>query len=355
MTTPKPPVVTFEGAKAARRFDLQTQTPGIQFSVGTQTPADMEVMPGSPQSLAVSPGVNFSTGPTVYDNGVARPKYGTGNFYAVLPIEFGASPSVLYGYDSYSSGFEFVKFNVDASGVTTVSVTNNLISGYSSDIEFAGGLIYASSGRVVDPEAKKLMGTFTGAGGVLAVDATLGRAFFLTGDGFNGTKVLKAFDLNTFLPLGSVTLQNVTGNPTRLVRWGANGLAFRTASSNSGPGTNNDDGGIYIIQSALVSAAQPIPTGVGFAINPITTYEFNSTLTVTVTRTGDVSSSTSVNYATADGTATDGTDYTATSGTLTFAAGELSKSFTVPIKQDNVFEGVENFSVTLSARRAARS
>ena len=343
--------VYLEGSKNMRRFDLQTQTPGIQFSVGSQTPYDFEVMPGSPQSLAVSPGVNFSTGPSVYDDGVARPKYGTsGNglsFYAVLPIEFGASPSVLYGYDSSSSGFELVKFNVDATGVTTAAVTNGLLSGFSNDIKFTGGLLYSSSGRVVDPEAKKLVGTFNQASGVFAVDAVLGRIFYLTGDSFSsGGRVLKAYDLNTFLPLGSVTIPNITGSPTRMVRWGTNGLAVRTANSNFG--SNNNDGGVFIIQSALVSNSQPIPTGVALSADRLNGGEWSGNLTVNVTRTGDVSAPTTVSYITADGTATAGADYTAASGTVTFAAGELTKSFSVPIKQDNIYEGGETFTVTLS-------
>jgi sugar lactone lactonase YvrE len=342
--------VYLEGSKNLRRFDLETLTPGIQFSVGSQTPADFDVMPGSPQSVAVSPGVNFSSGPTVYDNGVARPKYGTSgggfSFYAVLPIEFGATPSVLYGYDSYSSGFELVKFTIDNTGVTTAAVTYNLLAGYSNDIEFVGGLLYSSFGRVVDPEAKKLVGTFSQAGGVFAVDAALGRIFYLTGDSFNNNKVLRAYDLNTFLPLGSMTIPNLTGSPTRMVRWGANGLAVRTANSSSGSSPN--DGGVFIIQSALVSNSQPIPTGVAFSSDKISAGEWSSNLTVNVTRTGDISSPTTVSYATADGTAVAGVDYTAASGTITFAAGETAKSFTITIRGDSVFEGAETFTVALS-------
>ena len=59
-----------------------------------------------------------------------------------------------------------------------------------------------------------------------------------------------------------------------------------------------------------------------------------------------------VNYATADGTALAGTDYTATSGTLTFAAGETSKTVTVAVKADALVEGTEAFALNLSAPSA---
>ncbi|HEX8352073.1 MAG TPA: Calx-beta domain-containing protein [Pyrinomonadaceae bacterium] len=329
-----------DGARAVRRFDLLTQTPGLQFAVGSQIPADIEVMPGHPETLAVSPGVNFSTGVTLYDNGVARPRYGSGSFYAVLPIEF-ASDSVLYGYDSYSSGFELVKFNVDSTGVTTSSVTNRLISGYSTDIEYAGGLIYSTSGSVVDPEAKKPVGTFAGASGVFAVDVGLRRAFFLSGDG--STKVLRAYDIDTFLPVGSATIQ-LPGTATRLLRWGANGLAVRVTNSFS---STTVDSGVYLIQSALVSPSEPVPVGVYLANERPTAFESSTQLSVVVARTGGLSQTTTVSYATADGTATAGSDYTAASGTLTFSPGETSKSVTIQIRQDNVYEGTESFSLTL--------
>ena len=78
--------------------------------------------------------------------------------------------------------------------------------------------------------------------------------------------------------------------------------------------------------------------------------ESTATITVTVNRTGDVSATTTVDFATSDGTATAGSDYTATTGTVTFAPGQLSKTFTVPIINDTVFEGGTNetFNVTLS-------
>ena len=61
-----------------------------------------------------------------------------------------------------------------------------------------------------------------------------------------------------------------------------------------------------------------------------------------------------VDYATADGTAVAGADYTATSGTLTFAAGETSKTVNVPILDDSHDEGEETFTLRLSNAAGAR-
>ena len=54
-----------------------------------------------------------------------------------------------------------------------------------------------------------------------------------------------------------------------------------------------------------------------------------------------------VDYATSDGTATAGEDYTATSGTLTFTAGETTKTISVPITDDAEDDGGETFTLAL--------
>ena len=54
-------------------------------------------------------------------------------------------------------------------------------------------------------------------------------------------------------------------------------------------------------------------------------------LNFTVTLSAEVDSPVSVNYATADETASAGSDYTPSSGTLTIAAGDTSGTISVPI------------------------
>ena len=55
-----------------------------------------------------------------------------------------------------------------------------------------------------------------------------------------------------------------------------------------------------------------------------------------------------MDYATSDGSATAGSDYTASAGTLSFVDGETSQSFSVAILDDTLFEGDEGFSANLS-------
>src|SRR6202000_159486 len=59
--------------------------------------------------------------------------------------------------------------------------------------------------------------------------------------------------------------------------------------------------------------------------------------------------SVSVNYATADGTAKAGTDYTASSGTLTIPAGQTEVYVDVPVKGDSLRQADQTFVMNLSA------
>jgi hypothetical protein len=70
----------------------------------------------------------------------------------------------------------------------------------------------------------------------------------------------------------------------------------------------------------------------------------NFTITLSAAQTG----STSVDFSTANGTASAGSDYSATSGTVVFAPGETSKTISVSVMGDTTLEQDEGFSVVLS-------
>ena len=71
-------------------------------------------------------------------------------------------------------------------------------------------------------------------------------------------------------------------------------------------------------------------------------------LTFAVSLSAASSQQVTVQYATASGTATSGTDFTAVSNTLTFAANETAKTVTVATTDDSVGEDDETFTLTLS-------
>ncbi|MBI2823693.1 MAG: hypothetical protein HYX69_03260 [Planctomycetia bacterium] len=113
-----------------------------------------------------------------------------------------------------------------------------------------------------------------------------------------------------------------------------------TIGTAQGVGTIADDG-------------DPVPA---MSISPATAAEGNTgttPLVFTVTLDRPSGQTVTVNFATAEGgganPATEGTDYDANSGTLTFAAGETSKTITVNARGDTTDEPDETFLVKLSA------
>ena len=116
----------------------------------------------------------------------------------------------------------------------------NLAPGNNLTINFDSGLVYTTSGAVIDPETLSLVGNFSASSSgprfsvSVRPDAANGRVFFLSSanlsSGQNGTATIQAYDLTTFLPTGAITITGVVGPVSSLIPYGSNGLAFRTTS-----------------------------------------------------------------------------------------------------------------------------
>jgi hypothetical protein len=92
----------------------------------------------------------------------------------------------------------------------------------------------------------------------------------------------------------------------------------------------------------------PLPT---LVINDVQKLEGNSgtvAFVFTVSLSAPSGQTVTVNYSTAPGTATAGSDYQAQTGTLTFAPGETSKTITILVYGDKTKEADETFFVNLS-------
>ena len=74
----------------------------------------------------------------------------------------------------------------------------------------------------------------------------------------------------------------------------------------------------------------------------------SSAAVVAVSRSGGLAQDVQVDYATTDGTAQAGVDYTSASGTLTFGAGVTRQTFSVPLLDDGLAKGDETVLLSLA-------
>jgi len=95
--------------------------------------------------------------------------------------------------------------------------------------------------------------------------------------------------------------------------------------------------------------APPTNLYVGFSATSSTVTEGAGTAQLAISLSSPATTALSVNYTTADGTALNPGDYTTTSGTLNFAAGETVQYISVPITNDTDMEAAETLTVTLSS------
>ena len=114
---------------------------------------------------------------------------------------------------------------------------------------------------------------------------------------------------------------------------------FVTGTATSASGTS---------EFSLALEVEAAPT-VQFAVHTFATNENIGTVDITVTRTGELGVTSTVQYATSNNTAIAGADYTAAAGTITFNPGESSKTFPIPITNDTLDEPMELVNLTLSA------
>lgn len=237
-------------------------------SGGTNQYSLFDMAVGQDGGLAISISGTFAIGGVVtaiaqggtiavFDNGVPRPQADQNsrgpdaNDPATFDLAFNDSGSILYAYNSFLSTFELKRDAVSPQGLTWLSTTSGLISGYGATIQYAQGFLYTSYGTVVDPERSLVVGQFAdswlqGVGDAVAPDPAGGRAYFATTSG------ILAFDINSHALLGRIpmSLGSNLVSPQALVRAGANSLALLTTA-----------GQLYIVNiSAIQLLSTPVPS-----------------------------------------------------------------------------------------------
>jgi hypothetical protein len=142
---------------------------------------------------------------------------------------------------------------------------------------------------------------------------------------------------------GDGTFTNNRGDAASDAMTGPRTVRFQADSHTS-------DGKRYVTTLDVQSfdiVTQPPTSDLQFSTGTYAVNEEDGAATITVTRTLSTAGAVTVHYATSDGTATAGTDYTAVSGDLTFNDGEATRTFTIPILDDQLVEGNATVNLTL--------
>ena len=164
-----------------------------------------------------------------------------------------------------------------------------------------------------------------------------------------GSTLATASDQAWYSKLVGYLKGDLDGNGTNDLAAGQQGISWTYWSWNPNSG---DTGGILAddwktVNTAKVDPLKPVQfvfpavSGGGTAI---TTTPVTFTVSLSAASTQPIT----VQYATANGTATAGSDYVAAAGTLTFAPGETQKTVTVIVNRDTTPESNETFSVGLT-------
>jgi hypothetical protein len=155
----------------------------------------------------------------------------------------------------------------------------------------------------------------------------------------------KAFTIVLSAPTGGAVLgspSTVTVNVLDLL--GVNPAGSSSSSSSSSVSSGGS--------SSSSSSAATTSNNFSLSASTYSVFEDGGSIAITVKRNGSTSNQATVNFATSNRTnsASAGSEYTAINGTLTFAAGETSKTFSVQITNHaGSIEGNKSFNVSLSA------
>ncbi|QLE57378.1 S-layer family protein [Nostoc sp. TCL26-01] len=263
----------------------------------------------------------------------------------------GASTAILTvnpTADTFVENNETVALTL-ASGTGYTVGTTTAVTGTITNDDFPSITLAVSPASVTEDGTTNLIYTFTRTGSTtnaltinfgVAGTATLNTDYTQTGaasfTATTGTITFAAGASTAILTVNPTADTTVESNETvALTLASGTGYTIGTATAVTGTITNDDPSGITI----NLSPGQTIVEGL--------TSPQNAAYTVTLSQAS--SQVITVQYGTAGVTAIAGSDYTGTTGTLTFNPGETSKVINIPILNDSVNEADETFTFRLTS------
>lgn len=250
-----------------------------------------------------------------------------------------AGPSNLSYFPVASDDGRYVIFQSDAGNYVS-NDSNNASDIFLRDLQ-------TNTTTLISVSTSGVSGSNGAQASVMSAD---GRYVAFTGFGPDYTLIA---DTNG---VGDVYLRDVATGTTTLLSLNSAG----TGAANFGAGTPviSADGRFVAFESSSADLVPNPVTGsnvfavayngrVRFDAASINVTEATGSASVAITRTGNLSGALTVQYATSNGTAISAADYSAVSGSITFADGETSKTIVVPIINDTIDEFDERLALTL--------
>ena len=237
------------------------------------------------------------------------------------------------------------------SSLTAVALNDNSVDGgtpgtltttaaVSGDIGMDGGLVVGDT----DVDLYAFTPTVTGAYDIRTNTSEEGSAdTYLRLFDANGDQLAANDNADSTTEASYIRADLTAGTPYYI---GVSGTGNEGYDPITGTGTTDSTtSGVYTLSVAVatlpaITIANPAavsPTAAGATLAFVVSLDQPSTTAVTV------------DYATADDTAAAGTDYTAQSGTLTFAPGQTTQTINVPVLLDPNITGTVTFDVDLSS------
>ena len=186
----------------------------------------------------------------------------------------------------------------------------------------------------------------------ITLDLSVASGSAIAGTDFESTN-FEYFD-------GSVWQPATSGTQVTLVA-GTTSLQVRIDST---PDTIVENDENFTLSASVLSGTvtNATDTGTGtivdddlpaISVDNVSVDEDAGSITFTISLDQAPVNSVSVDWATASGTADSGVDFTASMGSVTFAAGEQTKTVTIGVTNDNLYEGPETLNINLSAASGA--
>ena len=342
---------------------LNLSNPSAQTALGNQQPATLTIIN---DDSAVKFGLaNYSVAKNIL-TGVANidvARIGGSSGYASVSFQTTTNGTAIDGTDFVSTNLT-VYFNPgDTDVVVQVPIINNAIPEGNRTVVFAltnaaGSLLFAPTNAVLT-----IVDTVQAPGQLF-----LASSNYVTSSGA-GTAYMTVLRTNGSSGAVSVGYATVAGTAQPGVDYGAvNGtvtfndgdtsenIAIPIINNSSVQGAvnlsvilSNPSGGASLLQptNALLTIVNT-NSGVGFVSATNSAVESAGFIQVNVQRVGNTNGVVTVNYATTNGTAIAGTNYQATSGLLTFFAGESAKSISVPLINNTNSVGNLFFTIGLA-------